>query len=160
MVKGNQKVVFGIGKELFGVGIASIREIVKVPEMTEVPDSPDFLDGVINLRGKILPVIDLRKRLRINEADRTRLTRVLITDGSDRTVGLIVDFVSEVLRIEPNDIEEPPEMVSAIGIEYINGIAKVDEKLIILLDLNKVLSIDDMRKIENTVEGVSEPQSV
>jgi purine-binding chemotaxis protein CheW len=147
MLRGDQKVVFGIGKELFGVGIDIIREILKVPDMTEVPDSPDFLEGVINLRGKIVPVIDLRKRLRLNGADRTRSTRVLIAEESDRTVGLIVDSVTEVIRIQPDDVEKPPEMITAIGIEYITGVAKVDEKLIILLDLKRVLSSEEMKRV-------------
>ena len=151
MAKGLQLVVFGIGKEHFGVGIETVREIVRVPEITEVPDSPVFLDGVINLRGKVVPVIDLRKRLRINGAERTRDTRVLITENADSIVGLVVDSVAEVLRIQDDEVEEPPEMISAIGVEYITGVAKVGERLIILLDLGKILDTNDMKSAVETV---------
>ena len=95
--------------------------------MTEVPDAPGFLEGVINLRGRIVPVVDLRKRLRMYGKEKTKSTRVLVTEneGSKQgLVGLLVDSVSEVLKIQPDAIDEPPEMVSAIGVEYITGVAK------------------------------------
>lgn len=154
MQRGFQIVVFRIGKESYGVGIEFIREIVRIPEVTEVPDAPPFLEGVINLRGKILPVIDLKKRLRINGPERTKSTRVLITENSQSTVGLIVDSVSEVLNIQPDSIEAPPEMVAAVGVEYIKGVAKVEENLIILLDFSKILSIEDMKRILSASEDV------
>lgn len=153
MIKGLQLVAFRIGKELFGVGIDSIREIVRFPEITEVPDAPAFLEGVINLRGKIVPVVDLRKRLRVQGDERTKSTRVLITEDSSNLVGLHVDSVSEVLRIQPDEIEEPPEMVSAVGVEYITGVAKIAERLIILLDLKKILSVEDMRRLSAAVDN-------
>ena len=159
MIKGLQLVAFKIGRELYGVGIESIREIVRFPEITEVPDAPAFLEGVINLRGKIVPVIDLRKRLGIGGEGNTRSTRVLITENGRSMIGLHVDSVSEVLRIQPDDIEEPPEMVSAIGVEYITGVAKVAERLIILLDLKKILSVADLKKLVTGVERVAVPQA-
>ncbi|MBI3354685.1 MAG: chemotaxis protein CheW [Nitrospirae bacterium] len=147
MAKNLQFVVFKIGKELFGVGIDAIREIVRVPEVTEVPDAPHFLDGVINLRGRIVPVVDLRKRMGIQYADKTKATRVLITENSGSMVGLLVDAASEVIRIQPDAVDEPPEMISAIGVEYITGVAKLNERLIILLDIKKILNVGDMKKI-------------
>lgn len=156
MIKGNQLVVFRIGKEYFGVGVEAVREIVRVPEVTEVPDAPVFLEGVINLRGRVVPVIDLRKRLRLNGSERTDATRVLITEDAESTVGLIVDSVAEVLKIQDDDIEEPPEMISAIGVEYITGVAKVDERLIILLDIKKVLSVEDMKSMSKAAEDAME----
>jgi purine-binding chemotaxis protein CheW len=162
MTKSLQFVVFGIGKELYGVGIDCIHEIVRVPDLTDIPDAPGFLEGLINLRGRIIPVIDLRKRLRITGAERTKSTRVLITENvgsaAGGTVGLLVDTVSEVLRIHPDAVEAPPEMISAIGVEYITGVAKVDDRLIILLDLRKILSVEDMRKVGSAIERVLEPQ--
>jgi purine-binding chemotaxis protein CheW len=151
MVKNLQLVVFSMGKELYGVGIASVHEIVKVPDITEVPDAPAFLTGVINLRGKIVPVVDLRKRLRLSGKERTRSSRVLITENEGRLVGLLVDAVSEVLKVSPEAVEAPPEMISSIGVEYITGVAKVDARLIILLELKKVLSVEDMKKIRGTL---------
>jgi purine-binding chemotaxis protein CheW len=147
MAKNIQLVVFSIGKELYGVGIASVHEIVKVPDITEVPDAPAFLTGVINLRGKIVPVVDLRKRLRLAGKEKTKASRVLITENDGRLIGLLVDAVSEVLKLAPESVEAPPDMISSIGVEYITGVAKVEERLIILLELGKVLSVEDMRKL-------------
>jgi len=152
MAKNLQLVVFNVGKELYGMGIESVHEIVKVPDITEVPDTPAFLEGVINLRGKIVPVVDLRKRLRLIGKERTKSSRVLITENDGRLVGLLVDAVSEVLKIPPDTVEAPPEMISSIGVEYITGVAKIGEQLIILLDLKKVFSIEDMKKVGAVVE--------
>ncbi|MFI5295995.1 MAG: chemotaxis protein CheW [Thermodesulfovibrionales bacterium] len=160
MSKNLQLVVFGIGKELYGVGIGFVQEIVRVPEVTEVPDAPPFLEGVINLRGKVIPIIDLRKRLRLDGKDKTKSTRVLVTENEGSKgglVGLLVDFVSEVRKVQSDDVEDPPEMVSAVGVEYITGVAKVEEKLIILLDLKRVLNVEDMRKVGRSLERAMEP---
>lgn len=148
MAKHLQFVVFRVGKELFGVNIASVQEIVRVPEVTQVPDAPDFLEGVINLRGRILPVVDLRKRLGLAAAEKSKTSRVLVTEKEGKVVGLLVDAASEVLRITADEIEDPPEMIAAIGVEYITAVAKIEERLVILLDLQKVLSIEDMKKME------------
>jgi purine-binding chemotaxis protein CheW len=147
MAKNLQLVVFAMAKELYGVSIQSVHEIVKVPDITQVPDAPGYLVGVINLRGKIIPVIDLRKRLNLSGAERTKTSRVLITENEGRFVGLLVDAVSEVLKLPPEAVEAPPEMISSIGVEYITGVAKRELRLIILLDLKKVLSVEDMRKV-------------
>lgn len=161
-MKNLQLVVFSVGKELYGVGIDSVQEIVRVPDVTEVPDAPFFLEGVINLRGKVIPVIDLRRRLRLQGKEKTKSTRVLVTENEGSTgglVGLLVDAVSEVRKVQPDDIEDPPEMVSAIGVEYITGVAKIEEKLIILLDLKRVLSVEDMKRVVSSVERAQEPHA-
>lgn len=147
MAKGMQLVAFRLGREIFGVQIEYIREIMRYPEITEVPDAPEFLEGVINLRGKVVPVIDLRKRLRTGASERTKATRVLVSELGGSSVGLTVDAVAEVIRIDPASVEEPPEMVAAVGVEYITGVAKVEEKLVILVDIKKVLDAGDMRKM-------------
>lgn len=148
MAKKIQLVVFRLGKELYGVNISSVQEIVRVPGVTQVPDAPAFLEGVINLRGRIVPVIDLRKRLGLAAAEKDKASRVLVTEKEGKVVGLLVDAASEVLRITSEEVEAPPEMISAIGVEYITGVAKVEERLIILLDLKKILSVEDIRKME------------
>ncbi len=152
MAKYIQMVVFSIGKELYGVGIDAVHEIVRVPDITEVPDAPVFLEGVINLRGKIVPVVDLRKRMKLDGKEKTKSSRVLITENDSRLVGLLVDAVSEVLKIPPESVEAPPEMISSIGVQYITGVAKVEGRLIILLDLKKVLSVEDMSMIGSAAE--------
>jgi purine-binding chemotaxis protein CheW len=159
MAKTIQLVVFSIGKELYGVAIDAVHEIVKVPEITQVPDAPAFLEGVINLRGRIVPVVDLRKRLRLDSKEKTKSSRVLITEHEGRLVGLLVDAVSEVLKIQPDAVEPPPDMISSIGVEYITGVAKAAARLIILLELNRVLSVDDMKKAGAALARVPEPRA-
>ncbi len=152
MVKNIQIVIFSIGKEFYGVPIEAVHEIVRVPEMTAVPDAPEFFEGVINLRGKIVPVVDLRARLRLPRAERTRSSRVLVTENGGRVIGLLVDAVSEVRKLPVEAVEQPPEMIAAVGIEYITGVAKVGERLIIFLDLKKILSVEDMKTIGRAAE--------
>jgi len=156
MAKYLQLVVFGVGKELYGVGIEAVHEIVRVPDVTQVPDAPECFEGVINLRGRIIPVIDLRKRLRLAHVERTKSARVRITENNGRIVGLVVDSVAEVLKLMPEAVEEPPQMISSIGVEYITGVAKVKDRLIILLKLDKVLNVEDMNKIGSAAEKTVE----
>jgi purine-binding chemotaxis protein CheW len=159
MAKNLQLVVFNIGKELYGVGIEAVHEIVKVPDITEVPDAPAFLEGVINLRGKIVPVVDLRKRMNLDSKERTKSSRVLITEDDGRLVGLLVDAVSEVLKIPPDAVEAPPEMVSSVGVEYITGVAKVEGRLVILLNLKKVFRVEDMKQFGEAAERTATQQA-
>ena len=148
MAKFFQLVVFCIGKEFYGIGIEVVHEIIKVPDITTMPDAPDFFEGVINLRGKIIPVIDLRIRLRIKRSEKNRSSRILIAENQGRLAGILVDSVTEVLKLNPESIEEPPQMITAIGIEYITGVAKITGRLVTLMDLAKVLSVEDMKKFE------------
>ncbi len=159
MAKNLQLVVFNIGKELYGVGIESVHEIVKVPDITEVPDAPVFLQGVINLRGKIVPVVDLRKRMNLEGKEKTKSSRVLITENDGRLIGLLVDAVSEVLKVPPEAVEAPPDMISSVGVQYITGVAKVEGSLIILLNLGKVLSVEDMKLLSQAAERKTIPQA-
>ena len=148
----NQVVRFRIGKESFGVNIENVQEIVTLPEITKIPDAPDFLEGVINLRGRIISVIDLRKRLGITNVSADKKNRILVTEVNGKFAGLIVDEVSEVIKLNTDDIEPPPEIVHSIGVEYITGIGKLPDGIIILLDLSKVITAEDI----GTIHAVSE----
>ena len=152
MIKNNQVVRFMIAGESFGVDIGRIQEIVTVPEITRVPDTPDFLEGIINLRGKIISVMDLRKKLRLDGAARSKKNRILVTEMNGKVVGLIVDEVSEVLRISPDRVEPPPDMVSSVGAEYITGVGKLEERIILLLDLGKVLDAGEISSMQSAPE--------
>ena len=134
-----QLVVFRLANEFFGIDIASVESIVKMQDITHLPQTPDFLEGIINLRGKILPVVDLRKRLNLPAMEKTLESRIVITSFSTTTIGLIVDNVEEVMDIDDNLIEPPPSITSSVDIEFIRGIAKAGKMLILLLDLEKVL---------------------
>lgn len=143
-----QLVSFNLGSEEFGVDIGMVQEIVRMPEITRVPRTPAFVEGVVNLRGKIIPVVDLRKRFRLPVGETTKSTRIIIVTMNGRTVGMIVDGVSEVRRISADSVEPTPEMVaSAIDASYLKGIAKLEGRLLILLDLNLVLNQEEQKQL-------------
>lgn len=138
-----QLVVFMLGDEVYGVDIARVQEIIRPPAITRVPRTPEFVEGVINLRGKITPVMDLRKRFGLTVSDRSRNTRIVVVEISGQMVGLIVDGVSEVLRVPAEAIEPPSALVTTVDSAYLRAIAKLGERLIILLDLDRILGRKD-----------------
>jgi purine-binding chemotaxis protein CheW len=151
-----QLVSFAIGKEQFGVDILMVQEIIRMAPITAIPNSPDFIEGVINLRGHIIPVIDLRKRLKLNPlADEDKgNTRILIINVQDRVTGFIVDAVSQVLKIPKSFVEPPPEIVVAgLKGQYIYGVCKLEERLLILLDFSKILQIEEIKKLMEVQES-------
>jgi purine-binding chemotaxis protein CheW len=131
---------FRVGRETYGVPITSLHEIVRVPEITAVPDAPEYMEGVINLRGKIVSVIDLRKRFGEEQATANRRNRILVVEHKGRLSGLIVDSASEVLKIPTSDIEPPPAMFQEGGLNCVTGLGKYHGRLIVLLDVNKLLN--------------------
>ncbi|MBW7956347.1 MAG: chemotaxis protein CheW [Deltaproteobacteria bacterium] len=135
-----QLVTFRLGREEFSLDILRVQEIIRHMELTRVPKTPDFVDGVINLRGKVIPVLDLRKRFGLGTDEMTNETRIIVVEVDNKTVGLKVDAVSEVLRLPADRVEAPPEMVTGVESEYIKGVGKLDGRLLILLDVEKVLS--------------------
>ena len=139
----NQLVVFDVAGEHYGVDIAAVESIIKMQTITVVPRAPAFVEGVINLRGKVLPVIDLRKRFGLARESNTRDTRIVVVEMGGTTVGMTVDGVSEVLRINDDAIEPPSPIVTTVESSFIKGIAKVGERLVILLDLSRVLSTQE-----------------
>lgn len=145
-----QLVGFSIGKEQFGVDILMVQEIIRAAPITSVPNSPDFVEGVINLRGNIIPVIELRKRLNLYQEDTDEDTWILILDIEGKVSGFIVDSVSKVLKIPETSIEPPPELVVA-GLEsqYIRGVCDTGEHLLIILDFNRILLVEEFQKLKN-----------
>jgi purine-binding chemotaxis protein CheW len=131
---------FQVGRETYGVPITSLHEIVRVPEITAVPDAPDYLEGVINLRGKIVSVMDLRKRFGDRQAKLKRQNRILVVEHAGKLAGLIVDSASEVLKIAGEDIEAPPAVFQEGGLNCVTGLGKVKDRLIVLLDMTKLLA--------------------
>jgi purine-binding chemotaxis protein CheW len=143
-----QLVVFQLGVELYGVEIACVHEIVRMQSITRVPRAPAFVEGVINLRGKVIPVIDLRHRFHLPAAAHTRASRIVVVEIGDQVVGLVVDGVSEVLRVNTTLIEPPSPVVAGIDSEYLQGIARLPERLVVLLDLDRVLAREERRALE------------
>jgi len=144
-----QLVSFKLGKEEFGVDILKVQEINRMLEITEMPNAPEFVEGIVNLRGRIIPVIDLKKRLQMLPKEHDNSTRIIVVELNGKTtVGFIVDEVSEVLRIESNITEPPPKMVAGINSDCITAVAKLDDRLLILLDMNKILSLEEEEVLE------------
>jgi purine-binding chemotaxis protein CheW len=147
MARDLQIVGFRVGRETFGVDIALVHEIVRVPEVTAVPDAPDFIEGVINLRGRIISLVDLRKRFGERQIVPHKKNRVIVVEFEQKFVGLIVDAASEVLRVPASDIEPPPSVFDMGELHYVTGVAKVQGRLIILVDLGKILQRGELRRL-------------
>ena len=131
---------FQVGRETYGVPITSLHEIVRVPDITAVPDAPDYLEGVINLRGKIVSVMDLRKRFGEKQATVRKNNRILVVEHAGRLAGLIVDSASEVLKIPSDAVEAPPAVFQEGGLNCVTGLGKVGGRLVVLLDMSKLLA--------------------
>lgn len=142
-----QLVGFRIADEEFGVDITKVQEIIRMVDITRVPNTPAFVEGVINLRGKVIPIIDMRKRLDLASKPYDKDTRITVVEIENRIVGFIVDSVSEVIRIEKSITEPPPPMVSNINSDFITAIAKLDNRLLILLDLNEILNSEEVAEL-------------
>jgi len=138
-----QLVIFELGKEYFGIDIAIVEGIIKMQEITRMPKCPDFVEGLINLRGSVLPVIDLQKRFGIPVQEYNHATRIVNVNLGDLKIGMIVTAVSEVLTIDDSVIEPAPPIVTTVNSNFISGIARVDSRLIILLDMNQVLNCQE-----------------
>lgn len=139
-----QLVTFSIGVEEFGVDILKVQEIIRTMEITKVPRAQDFVEGVINLRGKVIPIIDLRRRFGLTSKEYDKHTRIIVIEISNMIVGFVVDSVSEVLRIPAGTVEPPPPVVAGLDSDYISGVGKLHDRLLILLDLDKLLSGEDL----------------
>ena len=124
----------------YGVPITQVQEIITMTRPTQLPQAPDFVEGIINLRGRIIPIIDLKKRFQMGNSDITGDTRSVVVEVEGQTMGIIVDEVSEVLRLANSDIEPPPAIIGGITAEYLTGVGKIEGRLLILLDMNKILT--------------------
>jgi purine-binding chemotaxis protein CheW len=148
-----QVVSFALGSEEYGVDIAQVQEINRMVTITPVPRAPQFMEGVINLRGQLIPIIDLRTRFGMERSERTKNTRIVVTEIGSKRLGMVVDSVSEVLRIPIEQIEDAPDLVAGVDTEYIRGVAKLDARLIIMLNLDRVISSSDKAELEKLHAG-------
>ncbi|MDA8432249.1 MAG: chemotaxis protein CheW [Nitrospiraceae bacterium] len=147
-------VTFTLGEE-YGVPIHQVQEIIRVSGVTKVPNSPSYMDGVINLRGRVLPVLNLRKRLRLAGKEPSKASRIIVTEVGDTVIGLLVDGVSHVVKMPPESVESPPEEVLEVDTDYITGVGKLKDRLVILLDLERLLKRDALEVGSLTGEGGS-----
>lgn len=142
MENNNQYVIFKLEDEFYGVPIAYVETIEKVTEITRVPNAPHYVKGVINLRGEVVPVVELRRRFQFEDKPITDEARIIILSVEELSVGFLVEGSSEVLTIEPSDIDNTTNFVNSFDDDYINGIGKINDRMIILIDIFKVLGIE------------------
>lgn len=146
---------FMLQDEVYGIEILKVREIIGIPEITPVPQSENYLKGIINLRGKVIPVIDLRIKFSMSEMEYTHETCIIVVEVNNVHVGIIVDTVSEVLDIKSDEFERSANIGNTIDTDFIFGLGKVKNKIIILLDINKVLNADEFAVVENISNKVT-----
>jgi purine-binding chemotaxis protein CheW len=150
-----QLVTFRLGNEEYAVDILKVQEINRMKEITRVPNTPAYVEGVINLRGKVIPVVNLRSKFSLDERDNDTQSRIMIMDIQGITMGLVVDGVSEVLRIPANIVEPTPPMAANISTEFIKGIAKLEDRLIILLDMDMLVGkAEETSQLESGVKRI------
>jgi len=147
MTKELHIVGFQVGRETFGVPISQVHEIVRVSEITSVPDAPEAVIGVMNLRGKIVPVVDLRRRFGAASDAFTRKNRIVVAEVEGKLVGLVVDSASEVMKLAPSDVQPGNSMFHDQDLNYITGVGKLRERLILLVDLSRVLERSELRRM-------------
>ena len=145
-----QLVVFDLANEAYGLDIGVVLEIIRLQEITKVPRTPDFVEGVINLRGRVIPVVDLRKRFSLPVTEETADNRIVVVDIDGQGIGMVVDAVTEVMRISSGSIEPPSQAIITDESDYLLGIAKLDDRLIILLDMNRVLLTEERQALAQT----------
>ncbi len=151
-----QLVSFRLGQEEYGVEITKVQEIILMGEITRVPQVPPYIKGLINLRSMVIPILDLRLRFGMPPQDPTDETRIVVVNVQNKTIGLIVDAVSQVLRINQEQIAPPPPTVGKVSREYLTGLVRLDGRLLILLDIDKILQDQDESAEASVKEGASE----
>ncbi len=147
-----QVVIFKLGNEEYAIPIMQVQEIIRMTDITAIPQAPDFVEGIINLRGRIIPIIDLMKRFNLEGGEYSDEMRIVVVDVQNQTVGIIVDMVSEVSRLSEDDIEPPPETVTLSNTAYLSGVGKLDGRLIILLDLDYILTEKEIAAVSSMNE--------
>lgn len=144
-----QLVVFKLDKEEYGVEIMQVQEISPYQNTTKVPNVPDFVDGIINLRDEIIPIVNLKKRFNMPETEITELTRLIVVNNGSRRIGFVVDDASEVLTIPEEDIEDAPPMIAGADRRYIKGIGKIGNRILIVLDLHMLFTEEEEGQLDN-----------
>ena len=136
----SQLISFMVGQEEYGLEILRVKEVIRMREITRLPRAPRFVKGIINLRGDVIPIIDLRDRFGLEHREYTETTRVIVVDMGGKLIGMVVDAASQVVRIPAGQIEPPPPIIGSISAEYIKGVGKLGERLIILVNIERILS--------------------
>lgn len=150
VIEGQQYLTFTLGDEHYGLDILSVQEIKGYSAVTRIPNMPEFIKGVLNLRGTIVPIVDLRAKFAMEKVEYTMFTVIIVVLVCDRVMGLVVDAVSDVLNIDNKDLQPPPEFGAKVNVAFISGIGRCGDKLITLLDVDRLLSTDEMASLKQT----------
>ncbi len=148
-----QYVSFILANEEYGVPIMRVQEIIRFEQLTRVPQSSEFVRGVLNLRGRVMPVIDLRRKFGLAEQETDRHTRIIVVEANGQSMGMVVDEVSEVINIDDSRIDPAPELGTTVRTDFIRGMGKLDDRLIILLEIDKVLSAEETLELQEAVSN-------
>jgi purine-binding chemotaxis protein CheW len=152
----SQLISFEVGQEEYGLEILRVKEVIRLREITRLPRAPSFVKGIINLRGDVIPIVDLRDRFALEHQEYTPMTRVIVVDVEGRLVGMVVDAASQVVRIPADQIEPPPPIVGGLSAEYIKGVGKLEDRLVILLNIDRILSSEEKAELDRLPEGKEE----
>lgn len=137
-------VSFKLFNEEYAININKAKEVILISEITAVPQMPDYIEGIINLRGNVIPVIDLRKRLNLPTAEYSDNTRIIVVKAESKVIGIVVDSVSQVIKIALDNITTPPEAIGSISGEYLTGIGKLDNRMLLILDIDKLINFNEL----------------
>lgn len=148
-----QLVSFRMGEETYGIEITKIREIILMGQITQAPETPHYIRGLINLRSTVIPVIDLRARFGLAEGELTDDSRIMVLNVGSRTIGIVVDAVSEVLRVAGEQVSPAPPTVASLGNEYMTGLVRLEEQLLILLDVERLFGAEEAAAVENAMRA-------
>ena len=151
-VEVKQLISFTVGEEEYGLELLNVREVIRMRQVTWLPKAPACVKGIINLRGQIIPIIDLRERFGLEKGDSTAMTRVIVVDVQGRPVGMVVDSASQVVRVPVDQFDEPPPVMGEVASGFITSVGKLNERLVILLDVEMLLSSEELRELDASVK--------
>ena len=151
----SQLISFAVGDEEYGLEILRVKEVIRMREITRLPKQPTFIKGIINLRGDVIPIVDLREKFGLERHKYSPTTRVIVVDVEEKLVGMVVDAARQVVRVPADQIDPPPAIVGGMSTEYIKGVGKLDERMIILLNIDRILSREEKLQLQR-MEGASE----
>ena len=151
-----QLIGFKVGKEEYGLELLRVKEVVRMRQITWLPKAPLCVKGIINLRGDVVPIVDLRERFGLETCEYTAMTRVIVAEVEGQPVGMVVDSASQVMRVPADQIDPPPMMMGEAARDIITGVGKIDGKLIAMIDVDRILSMDEMNEIAGSIEAAKE----
>jgi len=149
---GKQVISFTVGEEEYGVELQHVKEVIRMSDITRLPDVPTYVRGLINLRGLVIPIIDLREKMGLESAEATSLTRIIVVEVKSTLVGMVVDSASQVLRLQADELEPPPVALGGIAQEYITGVGKLDRGLVILMDVGRLLAREEFAELSSLAQ--------